>query len=73
MTELSRLRGSEGYADCDDAGVRGRFLFSIQKKASQEVHGGRCPPLTELLRQFAAPPFIRVVAGAYGLREAVLV
>ena len=35
MTELSRLRGSEGYAVRDDAGVWGAFFWQAQKKASQ--------------------------------------
>ena len=34
MTELSRLRGSEGYAVRDDAGVRGRFLLAHSKESA---------------------------------------
>ena len=32
MTELSGLHGSEGYADCDDAGVWDAFFFQDKRK-----------------------------------------
>ena len=31
-TELSGLHGSEGYADCDDAGVWDAFFFQDKRK-----------------------------------------
>ena len=34
-TELSGLPGSEGYGDCDDAGVWDAFFWRNQKKAPQ--------------------------------------
>ena len=40
VTELSRLRGSEGYADCDDAGVRGAFFFQDKRKPPRRFTEG---------------------------------
>ena len=41
MTELSRLRGSDGYAVRDDAGVWGAFFWQAQKKASQRCQNNQ--------------------------------
>ena len=41
MTKLSRLRGSEGYAVRDDAGVRGDFLLASTKESLPAVDARR--------------------------------
>ena len=43
MTELSGLPGSEGYGDCDDAGVWGAFFGQDQRKPPRRFAGGSTP------------------------------
>jgi hypothetical protein len=45
MSELSRLRGSEGYAACDDATAgAGQSQFSLRAPASRKNPSGSPPP-----------------------------
>ena len=46
VTELSGLPGSEGYADCDDAGVWGAFFGQDQRKPPRSGRWGGKPHST---------------------------